>query len=323
MKTHRLVYINISGEEQTQILRRTTMATNNTGNTTTTTMESTSSKTSNDGIFTNNELAAIAAADVAAADVATFAAATSAAAAAGKNHTAQGLGHSLLPYDTKLFPSRLHNMLRDATLKGFDHIISWSKHEGDHEKNLTLTGPAVVSSFSSFVIHQPELLPHILSQYFRSSLYKTFCRRLQEYNFTRKKNIVTGKFHPSLRRKRRSGSNNATRTHVASISPGPSAPFSVSPESLALLQPHLIRPLFNFEVLGIGDNARKPFHQKRTTKMLNEERWELICKVLEHDGIMASNSYDSIFWTREKWNKSLKKNKGKRYGRSINRQLVD
>ena len=79
------------------------------------------------------------------------------------------------------FLLKLHNMLQDATSKGFDHIISWSKHKGDHEKNLTGSGPGVV------VIHQPKLMPPILSQYFRSSLYKSFCRRLREFNFTTKR----------------------------------------------------------------------------------------------------------------------------------------
>ena len=92
----------------------------------------------------------------------------------------------------RTFLLKLHTMLQDARSKGFDHIISWSKHNtNEHEKNLTGLGPPAVLFCSSFVIHQPKLMPLILSQYFRSSLYKSFCRRLQEYNFTRKKNVVT------------------------------------------------------------------------------------------------------------------------------------
>ena len=55
-------------------------------------------------------------------------------------------------------------------------------NKSNHEKNLTGSGPAVFS-FSSFVIHQPKLMPFILSQSFRSSLYKSFCRQLKNYNF--------------------------------------------------------------------------------------------------------------------------------------------
>ena len=98
------------------------------------------------------------------------------------------------------FLVKLHNMLQDATSKGFDHIISWSKHQSDHETNLSGSGPAVSSFSSSFVIHQPQLMPPILSQYFRSSLYKSFCRRLQEHNFTRKNNVVTRKSTITKRR---------------------------------------------------------------------------------------------------------------------------
>ena len=94
-------------------------------------------------------------------------------------------------------------MLQDARSKGFEHIISWSQPKTEHEKNLITTGaePAVgFSSFASFVIHQPNLMPSILSQYFRSSIYKSFCRRLQEYNFTQKKNVVTRKSTSTKRR---------------------------------------------------------------------------------------------------------------------------
>ena len=93
------------------------------------------------------------------------------------------------------FLLKLHNMLQDAKSKGFDHIISWSKHKSDHEKNLTGSGsgPAVFS-FSSFVIHQPKLMPPILSQYFCLSLYKSFCRQLKNYNFPEKTMLSQERF---------------------------------------------------------------------------------------------------------------------------------
>ena len=94
------------------------------------------------------------------------------------------------------------------------------------------------------------------------------------------------------------GNHAGSRTRVATMSHG----LSLSPASLALVQPHRLRPWFNAEILRIGKNERnKTGHQKKKTKMLDQEKWELIWKILHHE----STSYDdTICWSRELCDKS-------------------
>ena len=72
-----------------------------------------------------------------------------------------------------VFPYQLHQMLEDAEVHGFDHIVSWLPNSRDH--------------FKVHDIHSFE--KDIMTTYFQTmTRYKSFLRQLNIYGFTREVN---------------------------------------------------------------------------------------------------------------------------------------
>ena len=72
--------------------------------------------------------------------------------------------------DHATFPFQLHDLLDDATSKGFDWIVSWLA-EGDAFK----------------VYWHKQFEDEIMPVYFKQTKYKSFQRQLNLYNFVRQK----------------------------------------------------------------------------------------------------------------------------------------
>jgi hypothetical protein len=65
---------------------------------------------------------------------------------------------------TLSFPLKLHQMLDDAPVKNFDHIVSWHQPDG-----------------RSFKVHKSDLFAkYIMRSYFNQTKYTSFQRQLRE-----------------------------------------------------------------------------------------------------------------------------------------------
>jgi hypothetical protein len=65
------------------------------------------------------------------------------------------------------FPMRLHNLLDDAEIRGYQHIVAWQP-DG-----------------RSFKVKDPDAIEKVLAKYFKLTKYRSFLRQLQDYGFSR------------------------------------------------------------------------------------------------------------------------------------------